>query len=603
MKKTRTAVFLLAFAVTTVCLLGLLPSNLYWHAYAGRAPGVDLRMGIYQPLASYFSQKLHTDMQLPSFRIRVSRVITDSTRTSGAILTAEPSVIENGGQVLVSWKNVPNPGKRKPYYDWIGLYCPADAPSHQYIDYWFANGSQTYARGYGSVNFTLYNMRMDCGFRYFGNDTYTELIAKSNRVQFVDGKEAPLHGHLALTGDSTQMRVHWTTGTQTAPLVRYGSNPNNLGLTAVGASRTYNYSDMCGPPANGSLNFVHPGYLHAAMLTGLKPNSKYYYQYGSGDVFSPVKSFKTALEGGDSTPYSFIVYGDMDLTPPPGAITTANLVKEEVDRGASFVFHAGDLGYAVGYAFRWDIWMTLIEPYASLAPYMISIGNHEQDHLVGGAKDPSHAPGEGFHPSWGNFGHDSGGECGVPSYYRFHMPDNGNGIWWYSYDYGMVHFTVFSTEHNFTSGSPQYQWLLHDLKSVNRKTTPWLILLGHRPMYSSEKYPSDYRVTLEMQAALEDVIFEYRVDVALWGHYHAYERTCAVYKQKCDLQGTVHIVVGTAGCYLDSAGTYDVPWSVHFEANYGYGRVRVANSSALLWEFVRNRDRTVADSVWIVKKR
>ena len=64
-------------------------------------------------------------------------------------------------------------------------------------------------------------------------------------------------------------------------------------------------------------------------------------------------------------------------------------------------------------------------------PYMVGIGNHEQDHSSGGSKDPSGTPGEGWHPWWGNFGDDSGGECGVPMYYRFHMPDNGNALWWW----------------------------------------------------------------------------------------------------------------------------------------------------------------------------
>jgi len=64
-------------------------------------------------------------------------------------------------------------------------------------------------------------------------------------------------------------------------------------------------------------------------------------------------------------------------------------------------------------------------------PYMVGMGNHEQDHTSGGSKDPSGAPGEGWHPWWGNFGDDSGGECGVPMYHRFHMPDNGNALWWW----------------------------------------------------------------------------------------------------------------------------------------------------------------------------
>ena len=70
-------------------------------------------------------------------------------------------------------------------------------------------------------------------------------------------------------------------------------------------------------------------------------------------------------------------------------------------------------------AYLWDQWHAIIEPYSTLMPYMVGIGNHEQDHTVGGEKDPSGAKGEGFHPSWGNYGGDSGGECGVPMFNRY----------------------------------------------------------------------------------------------------------------------------------------------------------------------------------------
>ena len=51
-------------------------------------------------------------------------------------------------------------------------------------------------------------------------------------------------------------------------------------------------------------------------------------------------------------------------------------------------------------------------------------------------------------------------------------------------DYGSVHFLIMSTEHDFTIGSVQYQFLENDLRNVNRSTTPWLVLAGHRPMYA-----------------------------------------------------------------------------------------------------------------------
>ena len=112
----------------------------------------------------------------------------------------------------------------------------------------------------------------------------------------------------------------------------------------------------------------------------------------------------------------------------------------------------------------------------------VGIGNHEYDHNVGGEKDPSGAPVPGgFQPSWGNFNsNDSNGECGVPMVRRFHMPDNGRGIFWYSFNYGTVHITHLSTEHDFFPGSPQYEWMISDFAAVDRSVTPWLILAGHR---------------------------------------------------------------------------------------------------------------------------
>ena len=78
---------------------------------------------------------------------------------------------------------------------------------------------------------------------------------------------------------------------------------------------------------------------------------------------------------------------------------------------------------------------------------------------------------------------DSGGECGIPYYRRFPMPRKSDTTPYYSFDYGLVHFVVFSTEHNFTVGSPQHLWVEEDLRSVDRTRTPWLIVTGHRPAY------------------------------------------------------------------------------------------------------------------------
>ena len=106
---------------------------------------------------------------------------------------------------------------------------------------------------------------------------------------------------------------------------------------------------------------------------------------------------------------------------------------------------------------------------------------------------------------------------------------------------------------------------------------------------------------IEMQRALEDIFYKYRVDLAVWGHFHCYERTCAVYKHVCNPRGTVHIVVGSAGFELDDRGLYNFPWSLHYERNFGYLRVQVANATALQLEYIHNIDGSVGDQVWLQK--
>lgn len=48
----------------------------------------------------------------------------------------------------------------------------------------------------------------------------------------------------------------------------------------------------------------------------------------------------------------------------------------------------------------------------------------------------------------------AGGECGVPTERRFKMPGPAEDKPWYSFDYGPVHFTIYSTEHHFHHGEP-----------------------------------------------------------------------------------------------------------------------------------------------------
>ena len=129
----------------------------------------------------------------------------------GASLNIDSSVVKNSQYVSVSWNGVVNASAK----DIIALYCPETAKDNEYIDYFNADVSSTYKQGSGNYSVQLTNFRTDCEMRYFRNVSkdHQELAATSNIVTFEGGAEMPLQIHLALTGEPSEMRVMWVSGT------------------------------------------------------------------------------------------------------------------------------------------------------------------------------------------------------------------------------------------------------------------------------------------------------------------------------------------------------------------------------------------------------
>lgn len=288
----------------------------------------------------------------------------------------------------------------------------------------------------------------------------------------------------------------------------------------------------------------------------------------------------------------------------PGSIRVADALTKRNDYDV--VFHNGDISYATGFLVEWDSFLELISPVASKVSYMTTIGNHERDFPDSGS----------VYTKW-----DSGGECGVPYETYFQMPTAGVDKPWYSYSSGPVHFTVMSTEHNWTQGSEQYTWLQADLAAVNRTATPWIIFLGHRPMYSS--YSGALNIVLpavdvNFAPAIEPLLLTAEVDLAVWGHVHNYERTCALDNGTClgsptkdsagvdtynnaDYKAPVHAVVGTAGFSLDDYPTNDIPvWSLIGISDYGYSYIQ-ADMHRLDIQFVSATTGAIGDHFYFTR--
>ena len=185
--------------------------------------------------------------------------------------------------------------------------------------------------------------------------------------------------------------------------------------------------------------------------------------------------------------------------------------------------------------------------------------------------------------------------------HRFHSPSNGNGLFWYSFDVGPVHVIYFSTEHDFRSTSPQYAWILKDLQSVNRSRTPWIVVGGHRHMYTSEvESVGEGEIRAMLQMYLEPIFYEYHVDVNLFAHRHSYERSCPMFGGKCVADGITHVLIGMAGQNLDTGGYSGAAWSKYHDQTFGYTTI-FANRTTLHFAYFHNSDDNIADQFILQK--
>ena len=147
-----------------------------------------------------------------------------------------------------------------------------------------------------------------------------------------------------------------------------------------------------------------------------------------------------------------------------------NAMADEVKSGnVDSIFHIGDISYATGFLVEWDFFLHLINPVASRVSYMTAIGNHEryikleldQDHSDNLFSDMNLIQSYGcflrdYVDSGSLYGTpDSGGECGIPYETYFPMPTPEQDKPWYSIEQGSVHFTVISTEHEWSKNSEQ----------------------------------------------------------------------------------------------------------------------------------------------------
>ncbi|EEF50779.1 Nucleotide pyrophosphatase/phosphodiesterase, putative [Ricinus communis] len=546
------------------------------------------------------------------------------------------TVAKSGDTVTITWSNVDSPSN----LDWVGLYSPPNSPHDHFIGYKFLSSSHNWQSGSGSISLPITNLRSNYSFRIF---RWTEseinpkrhdhdhnplpgtahLLAESEEVGFELGN-GPEQIHLAFTDMEDEMRVMFVVGDKEEREVKWGEADGKWSHVTVARVVRYEREHMCDAPANGSIGWRDPGWIHDAVMDKLKKGVRYYYQVGSDSRgWSSTQSFVS--RNGDSDEAIAFLFGDMGTATPYAtflrtqdeSIATMKWILRDIEAigdKPAFISHIGDISYARGYSWLWDHFFTQIEPVASEVPYHVCIGNHEYDW-----------PLQPWKPDWSNsiYGTDGGGECGVPYSLKFNMPGNSSESTgshapatrnlYYSFDMGAVHFVYMSTETNFLPGSNQYNFLKHDLESVNRSKTPFVIVQGHRPMYTTSHENRDAPLRDKMLEHLEPLFVKNNVTLALWGHVHRYERFCPVNNFTCGSTWKgfpIHVVIGMAGqdwqpIWQPRVDHPDDPifpqpeQSMYRGGEFGYTRL-VATKKKLTFSYVGNHDGEVHDMMEIL---
>ncbi|KAM0017932.1 putative Acid phosphatase [Helianthus debilis subsp. tardiflorus] len=246
---------------------------------------------------------------------------------------------------------------------------------------------------------------------------------------------------------------------------------------------------------------------------------------------------------------------------------------------------------------RWDTYGRFAERIQAYNPWISTAGNHEIEYMpYMDEVDP------------------------FKQYlYRYPTPyaaSESSSPLWYAVRRASAHIIVLSSYSPFVKYTPQYKWLKAEFKKVNRWKTPWLIVVMHVPIYSSNS--AHYMEGESMRAAFESWFVKYKVDVVFAGHVHAYERSHRISNIEYDVTGGVscpvpdksapiYITIGDGGNQEGLASSFNDPqpdYSAFREASYGHSTLELINKTHAFYHWNRNDDgKKVATDSFVLRNQ
>ncbi|KUI65278.1 Acid phosphatase [Cytospora mali] len=476
------------------------------------------------------------------------------------------------------------------------------------------------------------------------------VLADANYPSIPSDLTTPVQARLAISG-ANSVSVGWNTYEELdKPCVKYGTSSNSLNKESCSnISVTYNTSRT---------------WSNTVILNDLTAGTTYYYKIVSTN--STVESFMSPRTPGDKTPFTTSVVIDLGVYGADGYTIKGDMSKRDtiptVDPSLNhttigrladnfneyeWVLHPGDFGYADDWYLNPDNVLDgtnayeaiLEEFYNQLSPissrkvYMASPGNHEADCEELGTLTIEAVCPEGqknftdFRVRFGQnmptaFGSTSSNNAAKVNANKAKML--ANPPFWYSFEYGMVHVTMIDTETDFTNApdlpygsseldggnfgytGQQVDFFEADLASVDRTVTPWLIVAGHRPWYSTGGRSN---ICSACQDAFEPLMYKYGVDLGVFGHVHNSQRFAPVNNSIVDPAGMdnpkspMYIIAGGAG---NIEGATPVGSNISsnrfaYAEDFAYATLTFADENNLEINFLRSSTGEILDTSTLYK--
>lgn len=294
-------------------------------------------------------------------------------------------------------------------------------------------------------------------------------------------------------GTPTSLVVRWRTDLVVESTLRYGSSPSDL---------------------SNVITLVETGTEHEVPVSGLTPNTTYYYSVGT-----PTETlagadidhfFTTSPPQGTEQPVRILVLGDSGRT----SVTASNVRDEYLSYvgfdTAELLLLLGDNAYLDGTDAEYTATLFQNHPMV-LRNTMLwpTIGNHDL-HTANAATETG--------AYYDAFTLPTAGEAGG-------LPSGSEN--YYSFDYANIHFLTFETNAVFLeSGTPMYNWVENDLAANDQE---WTIVFMHQMPYTRGTRDSDTDIQAgRIRTHYLPLFDEYGVDLVLSGHSHVYERSMLI---------------------------------------------------------------------------